>query len=548
MTSRLDSRWALTRRIGAAGWDLSWLVLPVIATAYAALVLLASDRILGYLLWNTDLAASPVLGSLLRSAPNGGSLSGIGNPGYLQLDLLVAGLPGYRVVTALIQPALCLVGIGAAGVAVWRLSGVKSALVTVTLLVAVSPSVLLTYLPQAVHGSTWMGQCLVFAVGTFLLTTDREKHKRRSAALCLGTAAVVGYWSLSDPLLLVDGVFPAVVSVVVVAIWARRQGVVVRANLVAFGSTLAATCLLMAITGLVLLHGYTWTRAGVAPGPLRFATATEVAGNASLFVRSALSVGGGDFLGARVVPWGPLLLSSAIAGVVGSLCPWLLMRRTLRESPGRLSPARLFAATYWAAVQAIIIGAFLFSQVPVDISATRYLPPLVLAAACTAPILARRGSGERLALLAGAAIVAANNLVVVAQFTSSLDADPRASALTEIAQSLQARGLDRGYAPYWDSYGVTWHTGGDVVILPVADTICGQPEGVFCPSTIFSASELYRPRDGASFYVYDPATKGGYWAGRPDPAVFGEPATTYAVGDATVYVYGYDIASRFVLP
>jgi hypothetical protein len=196
------------------------LVPLVVALAYLAILAFNIRDPLYAAYWNSDSAASPFVAELLRAHPTSAALSDIGQPGYLQFDLWTSWLPLHRLVWKwAFGPGFMVLAVVMAGWGVARLSNRWAGLLAAALIAVASPEVLYGYLSQAYHSSTWMGQCLLFAYAVSVLTGHDGGHPRRMVAFAITTAVIVGFWSASDPLLMLDGVVPAGIATGLVA-WA----------------------------------------------------------------------------------------------------------------------------------------------------------------------------------------------------------------------------------------------------------------------------------------------------------------------------------------
>jgi hypothetical protein len=540
---------ALARVLGATAEGESFplrvaLLVPLVVALVYLVILGFNIRDLLYAeYWNSDTAALPFLAELLRAHPASAPLTSISQPGYLQIDLWTSWLPMHRLVWKwAFGPGLMVVAVVAAGWAVARLSNRWAGLLAAALIGVVSPEVLYGYLSQTYHSSTWMGQCLLFAYAVFVLTGRAGRHRWRTVAFGVVTAVVVGFWSASDPLLALDGIVPAGIATGVVA-WAgglRTQ----RRSVIALGSVVLGSVAALAITQGLLFDGQGWTRPAFTSSPLKFADGPEMLRNLGLLLNGVLAIGNGRFPGATLDPRGVLLFGAAFVGFCALVIPWVTFQRQRAVSQTTPNAGRLFAAAYWLSVQVVLVLAFLVSEVPADMYSWRYLIPLLLAAACTVPIWADGRVRARLLIAGGSTVVLLSAVANVQLYADQLPGNLNYAQLSTLSTFLQSHGLHRGYAPYWDAFAVSWQAGGGLTVLPVMDVECPNPEGVFCRMDLATSSSFYEPEQGPTFYVYDPGAQAP--AGRPpDETRYGRPTAEYALQGMTVYVYSYDIASRF---
>jgi hypothetical protein len=110
--------------------------------------------------------------------------------------------------------------------------------------------------------------------------------------------------------------------------------------------------------------------------------------------------------------------------------------------------------------------------------------------------------------------------------------------------TLLQHGLTRGYAGYWESYDLTWRSGGALSVWPLlgGSQACRGGAASLCPYA-FAPQGEYSPTKGRTFII-TPWT--GETCGRsaPSTAIFGAPEAVYSRGPYTISVYGYDVGSR----
>jgi hypothetical protein len=120
---------------------------------------------------------------------------------------------------------------------------------------------------------------------------------------------------------------------------------------------------------------------------------------------------------------------------------------------------------------------------------------------------------------------------------------PLTRDLSPVIAVLEAHGLQRGYADYWESNAVTWNTDSRVQPRAVQQgAVCGGNDpGRICPYQLNAADNWYDPvRSGSSFLLVDPL---GAVAAPPSTDFFGPPDAVYHVGRYAIYTYPYDIAT-----
>jgi hypothetical protein len=141
----------------------------------------------------------------------------------------------------------------------------------------------------------------------------------------------------------------------------------------------------------------------------------------------------------------------------------------------RPGPVRVFAALY----PVLVILAYVVTP-NIDVPGSyRYVAPLMSALPLSAAVVIAAGYAQlsratkRLTVVAAAFAVV--NLPVYAAQNPKSDFDVAyEAAIDEMLGVVSTRGLDYGYAQYWNSHRTTVFSGGEVTVLPV---LCG-PDGM----------------------------------------------------------------------
>ena len=195
---------------------------------------------------------------------------------------------------------------------------------------------------------------------------------------------------------------------------------------------------------------------------------------------------------------------------------------------------------FHATAAVLLAGAFLVTDVAEDVFSARYLIGVLVAAAALAP-LAVRSSRGRLAVAAGAALLALTGVMGLARGEYTDDpqrlpgpADAAALRAVEVREDLR-----KGYASYFEAATLHHLTGGVARVLPVQE--CGDAHEL-CPFFLHTLSSWYAPEPGRSFVVVDTTLRQPQVSGL-DPAL-GPPDAVVAAGQLTVAVYPYDVARR----
>jgi len=424
------------------------------------------------------------------------------------------------------------------------LTGVPGSARRTALIVAVIPPVVLWPLlfPDD-HITTLVGMSML----SWHLVLGLRGARNPVRSVVVGV--LCGVLAVSDPQLIVAGIFPYLFAMFV--IWRRHRGNTIGAAMMTVAATtagVAMTCGIMARQGIHVIEIYPQQQGLLANVVHGATTAVAMIGS----VVTARWFGSG---------FAPLDLVLSLAGVIGAGAATVAGVRAIRGSraAGRGTiDARDGFRIYWLSAIACLVGAFLLLGYGFAAVNGYYLVPCYFAAAALVATISlrwvRRGGGHAArARVAGTAIVAvvfAAFAVNTAVATATIDpndfngnmAPSQAGALLPV---LAAHHLTRGYAGYWEAYDLDWQASGKVAIWPVvgAPVGCSGPAGGLCPYA-FAPQGEYRPTAGPTFII-TPGSSDRCVSAPPPRSIFGAPSAVYHSGPYTISVYAYDVASRF---
>jgi hypothetical protein len=283
----------------------------------------------------------------------------------------------------------------------------------------------------------------------------------------------------------------------------------------------------------------------VAPQPglntTALASGGQIGTNFRLWWQSIAVLGNGDFFARNLTFTSGLsvvcaVLSLGAIAVVGRAA-WGTAR-----SP-RMAPGMLAFLTFWCSSAVLLTGAFLLSSVPVDIHADRYLLGLIYAAAAVVPVVALRRNVTEAAAVAGTCVIALAGVVSLAQGTDARNTGgfPPPPEADRIAAIAAREGATVGYSGYWDAAPITWAASFRARVYPVS--VCDSGAHL-CRFDLHYITSWYTPRPGAkSFLLADPSL-----ALVPGPTPdLGTPSGVFHVGQITMYVYPYDLATKVLI-
>ena len=539
-------------------WELWGPRLPVLAVGAFALALLwRLPQLIEAISWNADALAPALIAERAADASQGAEgvgatvLGDISSASTLWFHLLTTSIPGHRTLWAYWPAVLALATALLIGWSCWRLAGRWAGLLGAGLVLAAGPDTLLTFLAPAFRGPTWLSTALL---GALLVLWCRRLDRPPSTSILPAAMAalVVGVNLASDPLLALSGVAPLVLAPGL--IWALdRTAPARRVTLLAAGTAAGAGVVALASSGLLKAGGYVTRREEFGGGYTRLADPQDVLEHVPLVGKGLLALAGAPEMGGQVQ--GPAAIRWVIAAVLlGGLAAALWPSRGptgVVEAPPVIATARRIYGAFWGIGAAAVSAGYLLSDIPgagvvVNVPGTRYLVPLLLAAVAVLPVVlystdagARRRTGAgiaAMAIAAGGALGLANRDIERAQLTELSAEAPR------IAEWLEEKGVDRGYASYWSAGPLSYHT--DLQVLAVRPCVSFTRE-TLCPVALNGRRDWYRPvGELSSFVVVDAVRPGdavtpGAWRGN-----FGRPAETRRFGSMVVRVYPYDLAER----
>lgn len=520
------------------------LVLGAVAAVSVLALVAVLASVIPALYLNPDIAAAPVITSLMAHAP-AGSVVTLGNyPWYEPLWLMEAtrSLPAHRQ----IWEALPIIGsLLAIALIVWaarRAIGGWAALCTGAVLVATSAATRFVLLTPSAH---WPNVLHLAVLAAALVFLNGRRTRPSTGMLVTGGTALALFTAAgaTDTLFLVDGVVPFVLTGWIC--WWRtghrvQRRIAVLSSAVGVGG-LVGGLLLRAL----MRHDH------VIPTPFfhpAFIATGSVGRNVENLLESFVANGGGNFFGAAFGVLSVLAFVAAAltfaAGVRVVLGCWRaapsLAGRVERVTPRRAAEEAWLI--FWGTTILVTCIAFVVTNLPDGISSSRYLMAVYFGVAALLPALLGRAARARALATAAVAVFALISVVTLASEGRGAYGTPLSgsdvAAFTSYAES---SGLTAGYADYSTAPALSWATGLKVDVFPVAP--CGS---TVCPYYLNTISSWYVPRSGArTFLIVDAATQGSYLAVKEAPGAFGKPVSTEQFGDLTVYVYGHDIASEF---
>jgi hypothetical protein len=493
---------------------------------------------------NADAASAPVIGALVGHAHGPIVLGNLPWYSTLLFELATRGLPLHRQLWDLAPYAMALASTGLIAAALWRVSGRWAALLAAAVLVCASPQLLGVLFSPNDHSPSWFTLALL---GWWMVTLERSNVRSRRSALWLVSGGIVialvaGVNAASDRLVVVGGLLPLVLAGALA--WVLKPSRASRNAALAAFATVALAVVVALLTAHVMRENDV-----IYAGHFAFGEAARVQANLTLLWQAFVFLANGNFFGAAIGLTGLIAAACAIValgGAIGALrVGWLELGGDGASSqPARREreQGRVAYVAFWTAAGLLVSGAFVFSSSPEDLQSSRYLVGALYAVIALLPLLAEHRPRLRGAIVTGAIVYCLGGTIAMARGTATENPNrfPDANIAAQVAALAKRDGLSRGYAGYWDAATITWAAHLRVHVYPVYTC----PPGL-CEFDLHTIASWYRPHPGQRTFLLTDSIQP--FLGEP-PATFGAPIARYPIGQVTMYVYSYDIASRIAPP
>jgi hypothetical protein len=554
-TSRIPAALSIALR-GRRRSDLgrAWPWLPLVFAAGYVAVLLATFRSLVQAIYlNADFASAPNLGELYPRAPAGAEVTLTNFSWYTTLwfEQLTHGLPYHRQIWQVGPWLGSLVGVGLVAWATSRAAGRWAGAMVAVALGCAGPVLIYWQFPGAGHAVTWLHVCILDAFLVLCATRASGLIGGRTAThalVCLLVAAITAVGVASDSLLLLAGVAPFVLAGVSLG-WLLRPPA---------GRSVALTAAVVAVAAVVgsrvvvaIMHAQHIVGTHF---DIRFAAFDRIGTNFRLLAESIAYLFNGNFSGMPLNGRGFLTVACTVVVAAAVVVVVRLGRAWWRIHPrssaalagpaaaGSQEAARRAHVMFWLVTALLLSLGFVFTSVPADINTTRYVLAVGYALAALVPVVAMsRGSWARALVVAGLCLVVAGSIRGIAARDVQAFAKRFPQAVPgSLLQLARAEHVKYGYAGYLDAVPISWQTKEELQIYPVMP--CSGDR--LCPRGVHQISSWYVPRPRTpTMLVIDQVP---YQTHPPGPPPSLGPARRVAkIRQFTVYIYPYDIASRF---
>jgi hypothetical protein len=519
-----------------------WAAPLVLAAAYLVMLATQFNQLLADVYLSADNAAGPVLGELYDGT--GHHLVILGHSSWFSTVLFerwTLWLPAHRQLWELAPYAMVLCSVACVSWGVWRVAGRWAGAAALAVMICAGPSLLTILMVADDHAPTWFTLALI---GAFLAVLELGVVSSNGllAAFAVVVGVLLGVNAESDVLLTISGAVPLLLAVV--CTWALYPG-----RRTARAAWFAVASVIVALVAGLVAHGIMRHDDVINAHDSRISmlAGTEAIGtNFKLWWQSLAVLGNGDFFGMSV-GFTALIAFACAAITLTSIffVPRIAHRELARAiEERRRSPhtageaARSAWCLFWASSAVLLSLAFVFSAGPEDITSSRYLVGVIYAAAALVPMLGLRNLLLRVTVTACATLYAFAGCLALAQERIQPPASPTDPVAAAVANIAKAEHMSIGYAGYWDASPITWATHFRVKVFPVGN--CGNQR--LCGFELAIDTAWYTPRPRIhTFLLVDPTYPADPSNPTPD---LGQPIAAHQIGNITMYVYPYDIASR----
>jgi hypothetical protein len=524
---------------------LPWLIAFAVAGAYIVLFLVRLSHNLNALGWSPSTASAFVMPeTLVKTGPGGHTVMG-SSPQWASLwfGLLTAWLPLHRELWSIAPTLMFVLTACIVGWSVDQLAGRRAAVLAVLIGVIASPMALAFFMAPFSHNTVYPCTALL---GAYLIWLTRGRGRKLVTTVLVPPVlgVIVGACLSSDLLLASTAVIPLGLTAMLAGLRRNRESRLVALS--ALSTVVVSIPVALFTSSTMKSLGYLTLSA-----PIKYATLAELVSVRAELLFRGLKILFNGYLGtgapgtlhvefgiASVVVMSIALLALLIVGIrtsvrfIGSG-----LRRDASQEPIKL--ARSLHILYWVISAATSCGAFWIAGEGSTTTHESYYATVIFSVAAVIPLLLASGRVARVLIPAAASVFFAASLVgLTADYLNVAAATARAGAT--VSKIAAANHLQVGYSNFGDASGITWSTNNRVIVRPVEE--CLNTGGTnLCPGFQAYVPSWYVPYARHTFLLVDSI---GIEV-RALPSGLGKPIATHNFGTMQMYIYPYDIASRF---
>lgn len=496
--------------------------------AYIACVAVSFPRIVDGLYWNTDAAGAFVIASLYH-LHHTVVIPRFGWWTSLWWMLATRHLPGHVVVWEATGYVFVVLTAATVGWATGRIAGRTAGIVAAACTIVVGPAALSQLVIVNFHTSTPFTAAVLSAYLVVLART-------RSWVVTVGVGVLAAVNTASDPIGWIAAIAPFFVGTLLLAFLTRRRDIALRGGLVC-GLTLVGvptTDFVMRELGFHLV-----------PVTVQLASIRDDVTNFIKLGKAIALLFGANHYFPGTYPSTGLRYAITFIAFAGAGATFVAAARFLRR---RSDPQRTAYACYWAVSALLVACAFWLTNIGTGAGpagyGVSYLFALIPAiGAGVGLVTAGWNAGPILASIAIAFVGSVNMAAIVKTQKYGGIANSGWGASVhgpQVIRFLEQRGLEHGYAGYYDSQSLMWKSG--LRFVTISAYACS--DGVhLCKIPDFTIDSWFKPRRGPTFLIVDPEQGLTF---RPPPS-FGRPSVTRHFGpQEVVYVYPRDVIASIV--
>jgi hypothetical protein len=523
-----------------------WLLPLAIAAAYLVIFVVQLPRNVVELTWDSDYASGFPMAETLAKAGVGTHMY-VGSSGQwasLWFGLLTAGLPLHRQLWGIAPPFLFVSTTLIVGWSVAQISDRRSAILAVLIGLVASPMALAFFLAPVAHNTVYPCTALL---GAYLVWLTRRSGRRMAVSLVVPPllGVVAGICLASDLLLASTALIPLALTAVLAGLRRSRDSRLVAASALA---TIAVAIPISILTSAIMKsQGYL-----TLVTPSKAAPLTELPERARLLFKG-LEVLFNGYLAQPQAPgtlhselgvasdivMSAALLALVLVGIRASV-KFIAsgLRRSSRQEPVEL--ARSLHVIYWFASAATASGVFWIAAETGGGTNLHesYYATVIFSVAAVIPLLLASGKAARVLIATAASIFFASSLVGLTGNYMNI-APWIARAAPKVTKIAEANHVSVGYGG-WGESSLTWNTHGRVTLRPAMECSTSAGKGI-CPFYQAVVASWYAPQPRHTFLLID---REEAWVSSL-PEGLGKPLAVYSFGPMRMYIYPYDIASRF---
>jgi hypothetical protein len=497
-------------------------------------------RLVAAVFWNSDVASIPILAG--EMAHRAGGVANVSVATYWStflFDFATRSFPFHRGIWTGFSLATSFLAVVVLAWAARRAAGKAAGLLVFAIALCASP--IAFHNAYELRGPTWLTGALLAACLVGLASGEEGRHQWLAVAL-VGVVAGVGL--ASDPLLLLSGLAPLLGA-------AAGAWLLLRSPTSARVARAAGGLAVVAVLGDVatgrIMRGLGFR---IVPTlPIGLAPWSQVPANLVLLAHNILAFGNEEFPG---VPSGVLSVAGAVTILLCLTAAAAALRFLLplvrQGRDGDRSLALVLYVLFWILTAVVVCAAFAFSTLPIgDVTSARYVVPVFLAVAGLAGLWAAEAGWPKIGVAVLATIFCVMSTLGIPQVLRYWEAYPLAQEGPAVVAYLEAKGLTRGYASYWDALGLTWRGAPKIGVYPLEE--CAPAgERALCPFNVNTFSTWYGPQPVPRTFLVVGLPFMPQKIADPPPSSLGSPLEVDHVGVFTVYVYAGDVATRLRSP